>query len=87
MASTDANTPQTEFTITIPAEVKEQLREIAVLQHRKLQELVLDFLEQGIHEAMPQLKREHYFKHLREVLKGHNVPKETIDTLEDNFTF
>lgn len=83
----DKTSNMTVLTLTIPVELNNYLQELASMANSDLEGLAVGFLEEGVHKAMPKLKKEHYFKHLREVLKKHNVPAETLDTLEDNFVY
>lgn len=83
----DKTSKMTTLTLSIPLELKENLQELAVMAKKDLEGLAVGYLEEGVYEAMPKLKKERYFRHLREVLKKHDVPTETLDTLEDNFVY
>lgn len=87
MADKEKQQQWTEVTLRIPENLKDILEQAATLEGTDLQGLVIQYLEQGVEQIMPKIKREQYFAHLREVMEEHNVPAETIKTLEDNFEY
>lgn len=87
MANTEKQQQLIEVTLRLPENLNDMLEQAAVLEGTDYQGMVIQYLEQGIEQIMPKLKREQYFAHLREVMEEHNVPVETIKTLEDNFEY
>lgn len=87
MTPTEKQQDQTELSISLPVNLKEVLDQAAVMEGVDLQSLIIRYLEEGVEQIMPKLKREKYFNHLRQVMAEHNVPLETIKTLEDNFEY
>lgn len=87
MTGSEKQQELTELTLTLPESLRDILEQAAAMEGTGLQEIIIRYLEQGVDQVMPKLKREKYFSHLREVMTEHNVPAETIKTLEDNFEY
>ena len=74
-------------TINMRVEMKKNLQELAVIKGMNVNQLVNKYIGEQMEQDMPMLRRKEYFDHLKEVLKKHNVPDETMETLEANFLY
>jgi len=46
-----------------------------------------DFINEGINQATPEVRKKCFFNHVKEVLKKHNVSQEAIEEIKDKFTY
>jgi len=73
--------------INVTAEMNKQLLELAVIKGMDVDQLVHKYLGEQIEKDLPMLRRKEYFDHLKTVMKKHNIPDETMKTLEANFLY
>jgi predicted transcriptional regulator len=85
--TTDYDQPLVELTIKLPVELSDKLQDIASVEGTDLQLLIKRYLEEGILQSMPEVKRKSFFGHIKEIMRKHNVPPEVIDEIEDKFTY
>ena len=78
---------QVAVTANISTELHKHLQDLAAIKSIDINQLASRYIEERIEQDLPMLRRKQYFDHLKEVLHDHNVPKGTIETLEDNFLY
>ena len=76
-----------ELTIQLPADVVDKLHDIASVNDTDIQAIIGDYVNDGIHQSTPEVRKKCFFNHVKEVMKKHNVPQEAIEEIKDKFTY
>ena len=75
------------LTVQIPVEVMDDLQEIATASKADIHDLIIDYVQEGIVQALPLVKRENFFSSVKGRLRRNNRPEDAIETFEEKFTF
>lgn len=76
-----------EVSIKLPAELVEEMREVVRATGRSQEDLISQYVTEGISSAMPQVKRKLFFSHTKKILKKHNISDDVVDEIVDKFLY
>ncbi len=76
-----------ETCIKLPAELAEELQEVVKASGRSQENLISQYVTEGISTAMPQVKRELFFSHTKKILQQHNISADVVDEIVDKFLY
>jgi len=76
-----------DLTIQLPANMVDTLHEIVTENNVDLSALISGYVSNGIEHDLPEVHKKCFLKHIKEVLKKHNVPSEAIDEIGDKFSY
>jgi hypothetical protein len=75
------------FTLNISTTLLEQLQAAASLAKTDAQSLMRCYIEQGLAGSTPQLKRQQFLTHAKDVLAQHGIHDKTIEELFGQFPY
>ncbi|HFQ82052.1 MAG TPA: hypothetical protein ENK33_11880 [Desulfobacterales bacterium] len=76
-----------EACIKLPAELAEELQEVVKATGKSQEDLICQYVTEGISTAMPQVKRKLFFSHTKKILQQHNISDEVVDEIVDKFLY
>ena len=75
------------LTLQVPVHILDDLFEIAKTNGTDVHDIMLDYIREGVLEAMPMVKRSSFFSKTKEILQKNNVPAETVEEFVEKFTY
>ena len=76
-----------EACIKLPAELAEELQEVVKATGKSQEDLICQYVTEGISTAMPQVKRKLFFSHTKKIRQQHNISDEVVDEIVDKFLY
>ncbi len=76
-----------EVGIKLPAELAEELQEVVKVTGRSQEDLISQYVAEGISTAMPQVKRKLFFTHTKKILQQHNISDDVVNEIVDKFLY
>jgi hypothetical protein len=78
--------PTTIATFNLPNEMMKNLNDIAADKKIDLQELVINYLEEGMVQDLQKVKWCDFICHAKELMHKHDVPDDAIQEVIDKFS-
>lgn len=76
-----------EVRIKLPAELAAEMEEVGKAAGKSREDLISQYVTEGISNAMPQVKRKLFFTHTKKILKKHNISDNVVDEIVDKFLY
>ena len=76
-----------ELLICLPGDVLDSLKEISQSTNTDIQELIQNYIHEGILQAQPKQKQRNFIKHSQESLEAHNVADVDSENIAEKFTY
>ena len=76
-----------DMCIKLPAELMRGLDEVIETTGKTQEELITQYVAEGIAKATPKVRRQLFLKHTKDILKKHNVPDEVADEIDEKFSY
>jgi len=87
MSSKYADQPTTTVTLEMPAELFENLKEVAIMDETDYQAIINCYVQQGLSNSMADVKRLQFEEHAKEILEKHGVHSNAVDEILGKIQF
>lgn len=84
---TSGDNASTPLTLNVPVNLLEQLQAAASLANTDVHSLILCYARQGLIDSSPQLKRQQFLTHAKDILEKYGVHDKTIEEIFGKFPY